>query len=62
MKHAFAEERRAEADAVQPTDQMVAVPHLDAVAVAALEQRDIEVADAPVDPSVVAPGLRFGAS
>ena len=60
MKHALAEERAAEADAVQAADQIVILPDLDAVAMPELVQPDIEIADALVDPGVVAAGLRRG--
>ena len=46
MKHALAEEGAAEADAVEPADQFVILPDLDAVAMAEFVQPDIEIADA----------------
>ena len=62
MKHAFAEEGAAEADAVEAADQIVVLPDLDAVAMTELMQPAIEFADALVDPGVVAAGLRRGAA
>src|SRR5882757_1045779 len=56
MKHALAEEGAAEADAVEPAGQIIAVPDLDTVAMPDLMQGGIEVADAAVDPGVVAAG------
>ena len=53
---------RPEADAVEPADQIAVLPDLDAVAMPELVQPDIEVADAPVDPGVVAARLRRGAA
>src|SRR5258708_521986 len=60
MKHAFAEEGAAEADAVEPADKVVILPDLDAVSMSEFVQPDIEIADALVDPRVVAAGLRCG--
>ena len=57
MKHALAEEGAAEADAVEPAGQIVAVPDLDAVAMPDLMQPGVEIADAAVDPGVVAAGV-----
>ncbi len=62
MEHALAEEGAAEADAVEPADQFVLLPDLDAVAMAEFVQAEIEIADALVDPGVVAAGLRRGAA
>src|SRR6185369_13809460 len=62
VKHALAEEGAPQAHAVEPADEVVALPGLDAVAMAELEQAAIEVADALVDPGVLAPGLRRGAA
>src|SRR5882757_7031159 len=62
MEHAFAEESAAEADAVQPAGEIVAIPGLDAVAMADLVQPGIEIADAAVDPGVVAAGMRCRAA
>ena len=62
MEHALAEEGAPEADAIQPADQIAVLPDLDAVAVAELVQSDIEIADAPVDPGVLAACLRRGAA
>ena len=62
VKHALAEEGAAEADAIEPADEVVALPDLDAVAMAELVQPEIEVADALVDPGVVAACLRRGAA
>src|SRR5882724_8069711 len=46
MEHAFAEEGAAEADAVEPADQIVILPDLDAVGVSDPVQADIKIADA----------------
>src|ERR1700730_967551 len=56
MKHALAEEGATEADAIEPAGEIVAVPRLDAVAMPDLMQAGVEVADAAVDPGVVAAG------
>ena len=56
MKHALAEEGAAEADAVEPAGQILAVPDLDAMAMPDSMQGGVEVADAAVDPGVVAAG------
>src|SRR5712672_3086671 len=60
MKHALAEEGAAEADPVQPTDKVVILPDLDAVAMSDFMQPDVEIADALVDPGVVAARLWRG--
>ena len=62
VKHALAEEGASQADAVEPADEVVALPGLDAVAMAELVQPAIEVADALVDPGVLAARLRRGAA
>ena len=62
VKHAFAEEGAAEIDAVKAADQIVTLPYLDAVGVAQVVQPEIEIADALVDPGVVAARLRRGAA
>src|SRR4051812_23508198 len=56
MKHALAEEGAAEADAVEPAGEILAVPRLDAMAMPDLMQPRIEIANAAVDPGVVAAG------
>ena len=58
MEHALAEEGAAEADAIEAADEVAVLPDLDAVAVPELVQPDIEIADALVDPGVVAAWLR----
>src|SRR5581483_2718471 len=50
VKHAFAEEGAAEADAIEPADQAHAVIDLDGVAMADAKEIAIERADAGVDP------------
>src|SRR6185437_3002330 len=62
MEHALTEEGPSEAHAIEPADQLVILPDLDAVAVSEFVQPDIEIADAPVDPGIVAAGLRRGAA
>src|SRR3569623_3153127 len=57
VEHALAEERAPERYAIKPTCEVVAVPRLDAVAMADLVQCAVELADAMVDPCVFAPGL-----
>ena len=49
---------RPEADAIKPADEIAVLPDLDAVAMAELVQPEIEIADALVDPGVVAACLR----
>src|SRR3954462_6677201 len=56
MKHALAEEGAAETDAVEPAGEIIAVPRLDAVTMPDLMQSGIEIADAAVDPGIVAAG------
>src|ERR1700721_1128380 len=58
VKHALAEEGAPQADAIEPADQVVVLPDLDAVGVAYSVQAHIEVADTLVDPGVVAARLR----
>ena len=62
MEHALAEERAAEADAVEAADQFVVLIDLDAVAMAEVVELAIERADARVDPGAGAAGLRLGAA
>src|SRR4029077_13855165 len=62
VEHAFAEESAAEAHAIEPADQRIAVIDLDRVTMADAVQSAIEIADARVDPGVGAPGLRLGAA
>lgn len=62
VKHAFAEERTAKTDAIEPADQLIAAPGFDAVAMTDLMQRRVEIADTAIDPCVVAAWLRCGAS
>src|SRR4051794_29512869 len=62
MEHALAEERAAQAHPVKPAGELVAIPCLHAVAVSDAMQADIEVANAAVDPGVVAPRARRGAA
>ena len=54
MEHALAEEGAAETDTIKPADEVAVLPDLDAVAMAELVQAEIEVADALVDPGIVA--------
>src|ERR1700761_8443892 len=60
MKHALAKERPAEADAIKAADQRLAIINLDAMAVAALVELAIEIADTDVDPGPAAARHRFG--
>src|SRR5438128_12608668 len=60
MKHALAEEGAPEADTIESAGEVAVLPDLDAVAMAELVQTEIEVADALVDPGIVAPFLRRG--
>src|SRR5205807_7773226 len=46
VKHAFAEEGAAETDPIEPADEVVIAPDLDAVTVAEFMQRAIEIANA----------------
>ena len=62
MEHALAEERAAEAHAVEPADQLAVLVGLDAVAMADVVELAIERADARVDPGAGAAGLRLGAA
>src|SRR6202012_640456 len=62
VKHALAEKGAAEIDAIEPTDEIVVLPDFDAVAMAKRMQPAVEVADAPVDPGVLAALLRRGAA
>ena len=62
MKHALAEKRSAEADAVQPADQIVSVINFDRVAIAALVELAIKLSDPLVDPGARAPRLRLSAA
>ena len=59
-EHALAEEGAAQADAIEPADEVAVLPDLDAVAVAEFVQPDIEIADALVDPGVIT--ARLGAA
>src|SRR5690606_13464324 len=61
-EHALAEEGAAECNAVEPTDEVIVVPHLDGVAVAQVEKVAIERADALVDPGGAASRPRGGAA
>ena len=56
MEHALAEERRAEADAIEPADQFAVLIGLDRMGAAELEQLAVEPADVGVDPGLVAIG------
>src|SRR5262249_4477748 len=62
VEHALAEEGAAERDAVEPTDQQIAVVDLNAVAMAALVELAIEHTDAGIDPGALAAGLRLSAA
>src|SRR5205823_13993092 len=62
VKHAFAEEGAAETDPIEPADEVVIAPDLDAVTMAELMQCAIEIANALVDPGVLAACLRRGAT
>ena len=57
-EHALAEERAVERNAVEAADNSIAVPHLDGVAGAEVEQVAVERADARVDPGRHAAGAR----
>ena len=50
VEHALAEKGAAEADAVKPADQFAVLIDLDGVAVAALVELAVEIADAAIDP------------
>ena len=54
MEHALAEERRAEADAVEAADQRPALVDLDRMRVTAREEFAIDAQDLGVDPGLVA--------
>src|SRR6202035_2978316 len=54
---ALAEERAAEIDAVEPADEIIVFPDLDAMRVPQSMQADVEIADPLVDPGVVAARL-----
>ena len=58
MEHALAKEGPPEAHPIKAADEIAVLPDLDAVAVSELVKPDIEIADALVDPGVVAAGLR----
>ena len=58
----FAKEGAAKADAVEPADEVVIVPDLDTVSVSEFVEPDIEIANALVDPGIVAARLRRGAT
>jgi len=60
MEHALAEEGPSEMHAIEAADQFVVLPDLDAVGVPEFVQPYIEIADALVDPGVVAAGMRRG--
>src|SRR5947207_12206193 len=62
VKHALTEEGAAEAHAIKPADQHVAVIALDGVTVSDLKQPLIEPADRRVDPGARALRARFGAA
>src|SRR5690349_21048358 len=53
MEHALAKERAAQADAVEPADEVAVLPDLDAVSVPEFVKSEIEIADALVDPGIV---------
>src|SRR5579864_7990384 len=54
VKHALAEKRPAQIDAVESTGQIVILPDLDTVRVSELVQADVKVSNPFVDPGVVA--------
>ena len=62
VEHALAEKGAAETDAIEAADQLLAVIDLDGVAVAALVELAIEIADAGVDPGARASRLRLRAA
>src|SRR2546423_15603035 len=62
VEHALAEERAAEAHAIKPADERIAVIDLDGVAMAQFEQAAIEPADRAVDPSARALRAGLGAA
>ena len=57
-EHAFAEVGAVESDAIETAHEAIAVPNLDRVAVAEVEQVAVERADAVVDPRRAATGPR----
>src|SRR6185437_11761445 len=62
VKHALAEKGATEIDAIEAAGEIAVLPDLDAVAMAELMQPGIELADALVDPGVLAARLRRGAA
>src|ERR1700680_4403517 len=62
VEHALAEEDAGEADPVKTADQRLAIIDLDGMAMPALEQGTIELADAGIDPGPGAAGLGLGAA
>src|SRR3954451_23756280 len=62
VKHALAEKRTPETDAVEAADEIVVLPDLDAVSVSEFMQSNIEIANAFVDPRVASARLRRGAA
>src|SRR5207245_2704047 len=62
VKHALTEEGAAEADPIEPADELVVAPDFDAVTMAEFMETAIEIADALVDPGVLAACLRRGAT
>ena len=62
VEHALAEEGAAEADAIEAADQLAVLVHFNGVAVAALIELAVQIADARVDPGAAAPGLRLRAT
>src|SRR6185437_2697629 len=62
VKHALAEKGAAEIDAVESTGEIAVLPDLDAMAMAEPMESLVEVADALVDPGVLAAGRRRSAA
>src|SRR5262249_6252701 len=62
VEHALSEEGASKPHAVESADQSTVLPDFAAVSVAERMQSAIEVADALVDPGVLAPGLGCGAA
>src|SRR5262245_48013563 len=62
MKHAFAEKRAAERDAIETADKLLTFIDLDGVAVPTLEQCTIDATDAHIDPCAGASRLGFSAA
>ena len=60
VKHALAEEGAAEADPIEPADEVVRAPNFDAMTVAEFMQSAIEITNALVDPGVLPARLRRG--